>query len=136
MMISAAIFAFALTLAPQAADKTALNEELWDAARAGDVARVTQALDRGAEINAGNRYKATALFYAADRGHVEVIKLLLDRGADVNALDSFYKFRPLMMAVMNNHTAAASLLLERGSEGANDALIMGVQRKNVPLITA
>ena len=98
---------------------------MWNAARAGDVARVTKALDSGAEINSGNRYKATALFFAADKGHVEVIKLLIDRGAEVNALDSFYKFRPLMMALMNNHTPAAALLLERGSEGAGDALVHG-----------
>ena len=136
MMIQAVILAAALAFAPQTADKTALNEELWNAARAGDVARVTKALDSGAEINSGNRYKATALFFAADKGHVEVIKLLIDRGAEVNALDSFYKFRPLMMALMNNHAPAAALLLERGSEGAGDALVMGVQRKNVALVTA
>ena len=136
MMIHAAILAFTLTFGPQTADKAALNEELWNAARAGDAARVAKALDSGAELNSGNRYKATALFFAADKGHVEVIRLLLDRGAEVNALDSFYKFRPLMMALMNNHTPAASLLLERGSDGAGDALVMGVQRKNVPLITA
>jgi outer membrane protein assembly factor BamB len=136
MNIAAAALALVLACAPQTTDKTGLNEELWNAARAGDVARVAKALDNGAEINSGNRYKATALFFAADKGHVEVIKLLLERGADVNALDSFYKFRPLMMALMNNHTPAAALLLERGSEGAVDALMMGIQRKNVPLVTA
>ena len=133
MMIATAILTLTLALVPQTADKTALNEELWNAARAGDVARVVKALDSGAEINSGNRYKATALFFAADKGHVEVIKVLLDRGADVNALDSFYKFRPLVMALMNNHGPAAALLLERGSEGAGDALVMGVQRKNLQL---
>ena len=136
MMIVTTALALLLVFAPQATDKSALNEELWNAARAGDVARVAKALDSGADINSGNRYKATALFFAADKGHVEVIKLLIERGADVNALDSFYKFRPLMMALMNNHTPAAALLLERGSEGAVDALVMGVQRKNVPLVTA
>jgi len=136
MMIHAAILVFTLAFVPQTADKAALNEELWNAARAGDAARVAKALDSGAEINSGNRYKATALFFAADKGHVKVIRLLLDRGAEVNALDSFYKFRPLMMALMNNHTPAAALLIERGSEGAGEALVMGVQRKNVPLVTA
>ena len=122
MMLVIVSLAVLLGIAPQGVDKTALNEELWNAARAGDVARVTKALDAGADVNAGNRYKATALFFAADRGHVEVIKLLLDRGADINALDTFYKFRPLMMAMMNNHTPAVRLLLERGSEGAGAVL--------------
>ena len=125
MMLVIVSLAVLLGVAPQGVDKTALNEELWNAARAGDVARVTKALDAGADVNAGNRYKATALFFAADRGHVEVIKLLLDRGADINALDTFYKFRPLMMAMMNNHTPAVRLLLERGSEGAGAVLGAG-----------
>jgi Ankyrin repeats (3 copies)/PQQ-like domain len=125
-----------IALAPQAADKTTLNEELWDAARAGDVARVTQALNRGADINAGNRYKATALFFAADKGHVEVIKLLLDRGADINVVDAFYKFRPLMMAAMNNHTAAMMLLLERGSEGGGQVLAQAAAAGDKALIDA
>ncbi|MBA2305318.1 MAG: PQQ-binding-like beta-propeller repeat protein, partial [Acidobacteria bacterium] len=81
-------------------------------------------------------YKATALFFAADKGHVDVIKLLLDRGADVNAQDTFYKFRPLGMASQNGHTAAAILLLQRGSLGATDALMGGIQRKNMDLINA
>ena len=116
MMISATILALTLAVTPQTARQNRSQRGVVNAARAGDVARVTKALDSGAEVNSGNRYKATALFFAADKGHVEVIKLLIDRGAEVNALDSFYKFRPLMMALMNNHTGAVSVLLERGSE--------------------
>ena len=122
MMLVIVSLAVLLGVAPQGVDKTALNEELWNAARAGDVARVTKALDAGADVNAGNRYKATALFFAADRGHVEVIKLLLDRGADINAVDTFYKFRPLMMAMMNDHDArrpaAARARIGRGRRRA------------------
>ena len=103
--------------AGQAADKTALNEELWDAARSGDAARVTRALDRGADINAGNRYKATALFFAADKGHAHIIKLLLDRGADITVQDTFYKMRPVHMAIQNDHFEAATVLIQRGSPG-------------------
>jgi outer membrane protein assembly factor BamB len=133
-----AVITLALTLGAgqQTADKAALNEELWAAARAGDVARVTKALDQGADVNAGNRYKATALFFAADRGHTEVIKLLLDRGADVNAVDTFYKFRPVMMAAMNNHDAAVMLMLERGSEGAGTVLAQGAGTGNKALVDA
>ena len=129
-------FAPSLAAAGQAADKTALNEELWDAARAGDAARVARALDKGADVNSGNRYKAGALFFAADRGHVEVIKLLLDRGADINAQDTFYKFRPIVMALMNGHVEAAKLMLDRGATGASDVLSTAIQRKDVALATA
>ena len=128
--------AFAYGSGGTAQDKSALNEELWDAARAGDVARVARALDQGADVNSGNRYKAGALFFAADRGHTEVVKLLLDRGADINAQDTFYKFRPIMLALGNGHVDTVRLLLERGSSGASEALLTSIQRKSVPLATA
>ena len=136
MMIAALTLAITLGFSQQTADKTALNEELWAAARAGDTARVAKALDAGADVNAGNRYKATALFFAADRGHVEVIKLLLDRGADINAVDTFYKFRPVMLAVSNNHDAAVVFLLERGSEGAGMVLAQAAATGKKPLVDA
>ena len=136
MFIAALVLSLTVALSQQAADKTTLNEELWNAARAGDVARVTKALDAGADVNAGNRYKATALFFAADKGHVEVIKVLLARGADVNAVDTFYKFRPVMMALFNEHEAAAILLLERGSEGAGTVLAQGAGSGKKALVDA
>ena len=122
--------------APAAQAPNALTEQLWDAARAGDVAGVTRALEQGADVNAKSRYGATALTFAADKGHVEVVRLLLDRGADANAQDTFYKMRAIDMAVSNNHTAVAVLLLERGSRGAPRALAVAVQRGQVPLVQA
>jgi outer membrane protein assembly factor BamB len=113
-----------------------LVEELWDAARTGDVARVRAALDKGADVNAKSRYGATALSFAADKGHTEVIRLLLDRKADINVQDTFYSMRPLNMALMNEHIDAARLLLERGSMGAPAALNAAVQRNDSALAKA
>ena len=127
MMLSIAFVWLALALAPagtsaqapatQQSSPTPLAEELWAATRAGDVARVTAALDKGADVNAKTRYGATALTFAADRGHLELVKLLIARGADVNAQDTFYQMRAIDMAMMNNHPAVVTLLLERGSQG-------------------
>lgn len=144
MLITAAALALALTLAPQAPPApqqparapAAITEELWNAARAGDVARVTKALEGGADIEGKTRYGATALTFAADKGHLEVVKLLLDRGADANAQDTFYRFRALDMALMNDHNAVAVLLLERGSKGAGAALMGAVQGGNVAIARA
>jgi outer membrane protein assembly factor BamB len=114
---------------------TPIHEELWAAARAGDPARVTAALDKGADVNAKTRYGATALTFAADKGHVEVVKLLITRGADVNNQDTFYQMRAIDMAMMNNHPSVVTLLLERGSKGAPGVLAQAIQRGNVALVT-
>jgi outer membrane protein assembly factor BamB len=115
---------------------SALAEEFWAAARAGDVARVTAALDKGVDVNVRTRYGATALTYAADKGHLELVKFLISRGADVNAQDTFYQMRAVDMAMMNNHPAVVTLLLERGSKGAPTVLQTAIQRGNVALVTA
>src|SRR3990170_7268322 len=118
------------------ADKSAINEELLDAARSGNLARVTKALDQGADVNAANRYRATALLAAADKGHIDVVKLLIERGADLNIQDTFYKSRAIDMAGQNGHTAVVILLLEKGSLGAGDVLRGAVGSGNLPLIRA
>jgi outer membrane protein assembly factor BamB len=130
----------ALVTAPQnppaAQAQEALTEELWEAARQGDVARVRAALDKGVDVNAKARYDRTALTFAADKGHTDVIRLLLDRGADINVQDTFYKMRAVDMALMNEHLAAARLLLERGSRGAAAALNAAVQHDDPALAKA
>lgn len=110
-------------------------EELFAAARAGDIARVTAALDTGADVNVKTRYGATALTYAADKGHVDLVKFLIARGADVNAQDTFYQMRAIDMAMMNNHPAVVTLLLQGGSKGAPGVLQQAIQRGNVALVT-
>jgi hypothetical protein len=120
--------------APSAAPAAAANnEELWEAARAGDVARVTRALEKGADVNAKTRYGATALAFASDKGHLAVVKLLLDKGADVNAQDTFYTMRAIDMAMMNKHVDVVNLLMERGSKGAGNVLVSAVQQGNLAL---
>ena len=138
MLIS--IVAIALTLsaqtiaatppAPPAQAATPAAEALWDAARAGDVARVNAALAKGADIDAKSRYGVTALMFAADKGHIEIVRLLLEKGADTNVQDTFYQMRALDLALTNNHMTVAKLLLDRGSKGAPAALMVAIRRSD------
>ncbi len=112
------------------------NEALWDAARSGDTTRVAAILDRGADVNAKARYGATALFFAADKGRLETVKLLVARGAEINIEDTFYRFKPIDLALQNGHAEVGIFLLEKGAKGGGFALISGVRSNNAALVSA
>jgi hypothetical protein len=123
-------------LLPQAQtnSKQELNDQLFEAVRKGDVAAVTAALDKGADVNAKFRYGTTALFKAAERGNAEVTKVLLDHGADVNVKDTFYRATALSWALQNDHIDVVRLLVQKGAEGAEDVLTQGVQQNKEELV--
>ncbi|TGS53895.1 hypothetical protein EN826_033620, partial [Mesorhizobium sp. M1D.F.Ca.ET.183.01.1.1] len=54
---------------------------IHDAAKKGDVAAITAALDAGAGIDESDG-NATALYFAVRTSHIEAAKLLIERGAD------------------------------------------------------
>lgn len=126
-----------LLLALQApAAATDPREALWDAARAGDTARIADALARGADVNAKARYDVTPLFFAAMNGRVDAVKLLLTRGADLNVVDTFYKARAIDMALTNGFADVAVVLLQAGARGGDAALMSGVQLNHAALVEA
>ena len=114
--------------------KQALNDQLFEAVRKGDVAAVTAALDRGADVNAKFRYGTTALFKAAERGHTEIAKVLLDRGADVKVKDTFYGATAMSWALDNKHVGVVRLLLEKGTDDLEDVLLTGTREGNEDLV--
>jgi outer membrane protein assembly factor BamB len=93
------------------------NEALFEAARAGDVARIEAALAQGADVNATSRYNVTALIFAASNGRLEAVRALVARGANVNAQDSFYRSSAAGMATSNGHVDVAVYLLQNGWKG-------------------
>jgi Ankyrin repeats (3 copies) len=114
--------------------KQALNDQLFEAVRKGDVAAVTAALDKGADVNAKFRYGATALFKAAERGNAEVTKVLLDRGADVKVKDTFYQVTAMSWALNGKHVAVVRLLLEKSADEVEDVLLNGTREGNEELV--
>jgi hypothetical protein len=121
------------TSQPQQAASPA-SEDLWAAARTGDTAGVTRALEKGADVNAKTRYGATALTFAADKGHLAVAKFLVEKGADLDVQDTFYRARPVDMAMQNRHVEVVKFLLEKGAQGAGSVLAGAVQMGNVELV--
>jgi len=58
-----------------------LNEELFEAVKKGDVEKVRELLEKGADVNAKNDdYGFAPLHYAAYHGHVDAARLLIENG--------------------------------------------------------
>jgi hypothetical protein len=125
--LRAAGYCFALALLLLASSRPGAaaddpGDALRRAASAGDLAKVQELLAAGVDVNAGNRYGATALAYACDKGHTAVVNLLLEHGANPNSKDSFYNFTPLGWAVQEGHAEIVRALLAKGAEGEAGAL--------------
>src|SRR5262249_42603606 len=75
-----------------------VHEELWDAARRGDVKTIEALLARGADIEAKTHYGATALWLAASKGQLDAVKALLAHKADGNVIDKVWGQTPAAMA--------------------------------------
>jgi hypothetical protein len=117
--------------AQQAQDR---GDELRAAASAGDLAKLKELLDAGVDPNLANAYGGTALAFAADRGRTEAVKLLLERGANPNTKDKFYGgFTPLGAALQKEHMDIARLLIEKGAEGEDQALVAAAAQGNMEL---
>jgi uncharacterized protein len=129
------LLALALTSWSIAAQtKQELNDQLFEAVRAGDAARVTTLLDKGAEVNAKFRYGTTALFKAAERGHLEVAKILLERGVDVTVKDTFYGSTALSWALQNDHIDVVKAILIKDTGSVDEVLLTGVRAGTLPLV--
>jgi len=61
------------------------SDDIFEAVRAGDVAKVEELLEKNPElVNAKNYVDCTPLYIAAENGNREMIDLLISRGAEVN----------------------------------------------------
>jgi ankyrin repeat protein len=80
-----------------------------------DKARVEKVIARGADVNAQDADRDTALHGAAQSTDVEILKMLLDKGANPNVKNSSGG-TPLMWAAVYGNHDAAQLLLSRGAD--------------------
>ena len=88
-------------------------EFLMQAARAGDVKKVTELLDAHPElVTARDEDDMTALHHAASGGSLDVVKLLLERGADADARDR-WNVSPMERAALQHHEDVVTFLMKQ-----------------------
>jgi len=111
-------------------------QEIFDAVRKGDLAKVKELLQNNPEyINKANNRLETLLHIASGNDDKEMTSLLIEKGSNLKSLDGYF-YTPLMVAGLNS----ARVLIDNGSDinyispdGLN-ALISSVYRGNKELV--
>lgn len=111
----------------------ALDEQLLEAARKGDLPAVQALLAKGANIETQSRYGQTPLFFAARNGHAPVVRLLLEKGAKTDIKDSFYKMSLVAAAADRGGVEVVRALLDAGAK-ASEVLGTAAFRGNKELV--
>ena len=91
-----------------------INSKLWDAAKAGNEALVSQLIEQGAEVDWRDDNNNTALHYAAKGGDPPVVTHLLDSGWSLEARN-MPGLTPLSVAAVNGNLETVKTLLLRGA---------------------
>ncbi len=86
-----------------------------DAIKRGDIQIVHDLLERGAEVNARDRYGQTGLMLASHAGHREIVETLIAHRADLNRSAKF-GLSALMLAIVAGHAEVARLLAKAGAD--------------------
>lgn len=93
---------------------------LHNAAKTGDIKKIRQLLDAGADINATDNRGSSALHWAVLTGHLEATKLLLKHKADPMFVNRAGRTALHVAAVMGRPRAAALLIANGAQVDYND----------------
>ena len=110
------------------------KEDLWAAARKGDVAALEKLLDQKVDPNIATSYGGTALWFAAMHGKTDAVKLLLKRGARTDVRDNVWNESPLTAALGNQTLDTVEVLLRAGAAGADELAIRAATSANAKLL--
>ena len=89
---------------------------LTNAVRDGQTQLVKKSIAAGADVNARDGSRRTALWWAAHKGLVQIIFMLVAAGVDVNSKADAFGLPALHEAVSQGHLQAAKALLERRAD--------------------
>lgn len=95
--------------------QVAFLHSVFDAARAGDTAKVTDSVDRGVPVDLINANGDTLLILAAYHEHGDLVRALLDRGADTTHVNDRAQ-TALVAAVFRGAGAIVEHLLAAGAD--------------------
>ena len=88
--------------------------DLGGAASVGNLQKIREWLQKGANINGKYDKDFTPLHWAATMNQVDAIQLLADEGADLNARDG-HQSTPLLLAAFFGQKESVQCLLQRGA---------------------
>lgn len=98
-----------------------IDKALFTAVESGDLEKVVDLLERGADVNAKNEEGDTVLMFEKN---IEMVKLLLDAGADVNAKNLEGNTPFIIAAEYISNNKVFELLIKNGAD-VNDKNIYG-----------
>lgn len=110
-------FAFAISFLLLGTSAFAQEDAIHKAAYHGDLQKVREFLQKGANPDGRDSFGGTALHAAMFQKNMEVVKALLEKGCDINAQAAGNGFTPLHDAVWADNREAVTLLL--GSRSQN-----------------
>jgi ankyrin repeat protein len=105
----------AWTIRPAPAAPAVAPSPVADAAMRGELARVRQLIQQGADVNAAQGDGMTALHWAAEHGDSAMTAVLLKAGAKTTAVTRNGSYTPLHVAGRNGHAAVVRALVKAGA---------------------
>ena len=93
-------------------------EGLHAAAHIGDVDRIKELIEQGADPEKTDNFGRTAVHIAAFESQKEAIKILVENGADINALEN-QAYDAVTIAAVANDIGLVDLLLSLGANAGN-----------------